>query len=388
MHSRSALIVGAGIAGLAGALTLSRAGWRVTLLERATSLRGGAYVVGFSGIGYRAAERLGLLPALRARESPWREAQQVDRDGRVRSILSVDAQRGLVGRQVISILRGDLERCLHDALDHSDPEIDLRFASTVTQIVSGPDQVTATLADGDSITADLLIGADGQHSAVRKMIFGPEQPFRYDFGAEVVSFSLTDPPGELADRTTFFVDVDRGAGIYPQRDGDLAAFFTFAGDTVATGVGDSAADSLRGAYADLGWVWPEVLDRAEAAESVFFDSISQIRMPAWSRGRVVLLGDSAWAVSLLAGQGSSLAVGGAEQLAQHLARTADIGAALADWERRLRPSVLRLQWLGRRSRQLFIPTNTVAVGARHLAMSVAARPLVSAALSRRGRLRP
>lgn len=370
--TRSALIVGAGIAGLASALVLSRLGWRVTVVERAATLRGGAYVVGFSGIGYDTADRLGLMPALRRLESPWQPLQQVDGDGRVRATMTVAAQQAFAGPRIISILRGDLERTLDDAIDDS---VERRWGQTITAVDERSDEVITTLSDGTQLSVDLLIGADGLHSTVRRLAFGPEDQYRYDFGADVVSFDLSDPPAELADRTTFLALVGRSAGIYPQRDGRLAAFFTFATDRPAGQPTGDAVAALGRVYGDLGWAWPEVIDRAKQVESVYFDSVSQIRMRTWTTRRIALLGDSAWAVSLLAGYGTSLAVGAAELLGDQLRQHTDILSALADWNRQLRPLVQRKQRQGRWSRDLLLPRNRAAVAARTAFFRLADRRL-------------
>jgi 2-polyprenyl-6-methoxyphenol hydroxylase-like FAD-dependent oxidoreductase len=376
---RTALVVGAGIAGLATALQLSRGGWRVTVLERAPSLRGGAYVVGFSGLGYSAAERLGLIEELRRWASPWAEAQHVDGAGRIQATMPVASQRALVGDRLISILRGDLEQVLCSALGAG---VELRFGETVTAIENRPDGVTASLGDGSRVHADLLVGADGLHSTVRRLVFGAEEEFRYDFGAAVASFEVAAPPAGLAGRTTFLALVGRGAGVYPQRGDRLAAFFTFASDRVAGDLAAGPVATLQRVYGDLGWVWPELLNRAATADAVYFDSISQIRMPGWSRDRVVLVGDSAWAVSLLAGYGSSLAVGGGELLGTVLDEHHDIPTALREWERRLRPLVLSKQRYGRRSRELFISTSRFSLALRSAMIRLTVHPVTTTLVRR------
>lgn len=371
---RTAIIVGAGIAGLATALSLARAKWSVIVLERAARLRGGAFVVGFSGMGYEAATRLGLVEELRARASPWRPMQQVDGDGRVLARMSEASQRALTGHRTVSILRGDLEGALYGAAQHV---ADIRFGQTVTDVTDGADGAVVTLRDGSRVAADLVIGADGAHSTVRRLVFGPEDRWRYDFGAKVASFEVIDPPTSVREKTTLLTAVGRSAGLYPQRDGRLSAFFTFVRDDAGTA---DAAASLGRAYGDLGWVWPDLIQRAVSAESIFFDDITQIRMGQWSRRRVVLVGDAAWAVSLLAGAGSSLAVGGGLALARHLAKTPDADIALRRWERWMRPRVRAKQFLGRRSRQLFLPSNERAVRMRIAATRVAGSPLTARVL--------
>lgn len=371
---RTAIVVGAGIAGLATAVSLAHEKWSVIVLERADRLRGGAFVVGFSGMGYSAATQLGLTEALHARASPWRPMQQVDGEGRVLAGMSVASQRALAGPQTISILRGDLEAELHQAAQNV---ADIRFGQIVTDVTDLSDGAAVTLDDGTRLTADLALGADGAHSTVRRLVFGAEHRWRYDFGAKVASFDVTDPPAPVREKTTLLTSVGRSAGLYPRRDARLSAFFTYVHRD--TGVED-AVPSLESAYGDLGWVWPELIQRSVDAESLFFDDITQIRMGQWSRGRVVLVGDAAWAVSLLAGAGSSLAVGGGLALARNLARTSDIDVALRRWQRWMRPRVLTKQFLGRRTKHLFLPSTEMAVRARIAATRATENPLTTRVL--------
>ncbi|WP_167949277.1 FAD-dependent oxidoreductase [Brevibacterium marinum] len=356
--ARSAIVVGAGIAGLASAISLARAGWYVTVVERAPRPRGGAFVVGFSGIGFKAATRLGLRDQLRARASPWRPLQQVDGNGQVLAQLSESSQKTMSGRRMISILRGDLESVLHRAARNC---ADLHYGQTMAAVRSTGHGVTIVLEDGTEISADLLVGADGAHSVVRRLVFGPEARWRYDFGAEVVSYEITDPPPAIREKTTILTTIGRSAGLYPQSDGGLSAFFTFESHLADSG---GPLTRLKHAYRDLGWLWPELINRAECADSVFFDDITQTRMNTWHHGRIVLVGDAAWAVSLLAGAGSSLAVGGALSLAEHLNRQPDISVGLDRWQRHMRPHVASKQVLGRRAKHLFLPSSQAAVSLR------------------------
>lgn len=245
--------------------------------------------------------------------------------------------------------------------------MEVRFGTTVTEIVNDPDGVTAHLTDGAELTLDLLVGADGLHSAVRKMIFGPEENYRLDFGAAVASFELESAPeGLSADRTISLALVGRGAGVYALREGRMAAFFSFASSQLDADFEAGAVPTLRHVYGDLGWVLPTLLEKAAESKSIYFDRISQIRMDRWSKGRVVLMGDAAWCVSLFAGYGSSLGVGGADLLGDMLDSHRDIPTALQDWESQLRPEVIKKQRVGARSRGLFIATSPAALVVRSL----------------------
>lgn len=366
-RTRRVVIVGAGIAGLAGAVALSRFGWEVTLVERAPGLRGGAYVVGFSGLGYDAAEQLGLTEEIHLKSSPWTDVKQVDADGDVIAQMPVRLQQALVGKRIVSILRGELERILHRAVENC---AEIRFGRTIADFEDCSGELAVALDDGSVIHCDLLLGADGLHSDVRRLAFGPEYRYRYDFNASVVSFNVDHPPDQVRDQTTLLSLKGRGAGIYPQHDGGMSAFFTFSDDRERLSR-DDPYSSLFAAYGDLRWVWPELISQVENNNSVFFDKICQIRMTDWTRGRVALLGDAAWSVSLLAGAGASLAVGGAYRLAILLESEPDASLALSRWNGDLRSHVRLKQWQGRLSRQLFIPTSGFSVSCRHAGMRLA-----------------
>jgi 2-polyprenyl-6-methoxyphenol hydroxylase-like FAD-dependent oxidoreductase len=380
------LIVGAGIAGLATALRLRRSEWDIVLVERAPSLRGGGYMIGFSGIGYRAADSLGLLPVLRKLQPPATDLVYVDQAGRQQAVMPVEAQQAMLGEEMLALLRGDLETTLFQALQEcgdggSGNGVDIRFGTTVADIDQDADGVTATLSDGREERVDLLVGADGLHSAVRDLVFGPEEAYRVDFGHAVATYLLDKTPEGLAPGSTVSMDlVGRGVSVYTVRDGRSAAFFTFSSDQLDADLQAGAGPTLRRVFGDIGWVVPELLRGLESNPSVYFDRISQIAMDTWSRGRVVLAGDSAWCVSLFAGYGASLAVGGADLLGTLLDENPDLPTALRRWEARLRPEVAKKQRQVRLASRLFVAPNRIVHQLRQLTFRLAGSRLVLALL--------
>lgn len=351
-----AVIVGAGIAGLAAALRLEQAGWETLVVERAPERRGGGYAVTFGGIGYDGAERMGVLPALREREFVTRELVYRSVNGKRRFALAGPTISAMMGRKSFTILRGDIESVLYEAVRDTAA---IRFSTTVTAIEQDEDTVHVTLSDGMIEPADLLIGADGLHSATRSLVFGPEENYRLDMAHSVAVYMLKDRPAELPDGVTGTIsDGGRTFAIMSVGDGRTVAFFGYRTDGIPAEESGSPEATLPKRYGDMGWLVPQALDGLKTTDSVYFDTISQIVVDRWSRGRVVLLGDAAWCVTLFAGYGSSLAVGGAELLGAALERhPGDIPAALAEWEQELRPEVEKKQKLGRRVKGVYAPRN-------------------------------
>ncbi|WP_275003814.1 FAD-dependent monooxygenase [Promicromonospora iranensis] len=368
-----AIIIGAGIAGLATALRLHQIGWDTLIVERAPGRRGGGYAVTFGGIGYDAAERMGILPGLRARSFETTELVYHKSDGSRRFALDRATIAATTGARSITILRGDLESVLYDKVrDHTT----IRFGTTLTAIDQDEHAVRVTLSDGTVETADLLIGADGLHSATRALLFGPEEDFLLDLDHRVAVFMLERRPAGIAPGATGTLSSrGRTAAVISAGDGRNVAFFGYRAGHARPD--EDVTTQLNRVYGDLGWVIPEALAGLEGADSVYFDTISQVVAPSWSSGRVVLLGDAAWCVTLFAGYGSALAVGGADRLGTELAaHPGDILRALNAWEAAIRPEAERKQRLGRRVKGVYAPANPVLLWLSLLPLRLATLPPV------------
>jgi 2-polyprenyl-6-methoxyphenol hydroxylase-like FAD-dependent oxidoreductase len=335
------VVVGGGIAGLTAALRLREIGWDPVVLERSPRLRDGGYVVNFSGFGYRAAERMGILPALTARQVTYDWIVQMNSQGRgVR--MSARAQQTLFGEGSLNVMRGDIERVLFDELDGA---ADVRFNATVTEVQQASGGVKLRLNDGTVEHADLLIGADGANSAVRSLMFGPPESFRHDLNYLVAVFELGKAPAEVPPRASVSLNAQgfRQVGVANIGNGRTLALFNHRTHAQEAALRAGPRVTLTSVFGDLRWVVPELLASMPDDDSVYFDALRQIRMERWSRGRVALIGDAAWCVSMFNGVGTSLAVGGADLLVTCLEREETIEAGLHTWETRLRPHVVSNQ---------------------------------------------
>ncbi|MEV0162805.1 FAD-dependent oxidoreductase [Nonomuraea fuscirosea] len=360
-----ALICGAGIAGLTLAWHLERAGWEVELVERAEAFREGGYLIDFYGAGLVVAERMGLRERLTEARHPVDEVRYVDGSGRPRSRLKLGAG-GLEG--VLSLLRGDLARIIAD-----DVRAPVTYGTSVEAAEQDGRRVSVRLTDGTSREVDLLVGADGARSRVRELAFGDVAP-RY-LGHQVAACVLTD--AELSRRVgvryQMLTEPGLMAGAYALGDDRLALLFLRREPDPELPADPAAA--LRRHFGHLGWILPDVLARCPEPPALYHDTVTQVVMERWHRGRIVLLGDSCQAVSLFAGHGASMAMAAAWILADELTSDAvDPADELVRYQERMEPVISEVQRFGRRFIQWMAPSHRWRIVARDLILRLAGLP--------------
>ncbi len=383
MSGKTVLISGLGIAGPTLAFWLKSAGFRPTLVEHASAPRDGGYVIDFWGLGYDIAERMGLRDEIDCIGYHFKELRVVDRRGRRVSGFGTRVFQELTGGRYVTIARSRLSRLLVDRIADS---TEIIFSDEVEALREHADGVEARLRRGGTREFDLVIGADGLHSKVRRLIFGPQPQFEKHLGYVVAAFETTGYRPRTEDTYVMFSEPGRMVGRVALRDDRTLFLFVFTSDLAAgADLGDLANQDLasrkamlRARFADGGWECRQILDALEGSHDLYFDRVSQIRMPKWSQGRIALVGDAAYCVSLLAGQGSALAMTGAYVLAGELARANGRHAeAFANYENRLRAFMESKQQAAERFAGAFAPKTHWGLFVRNLVIKAAAIPGVA-----------
>ncbi|WP_406280293.1 FAD-dependent oxidoreductase [Nocardia sp. NBC_00881] len=360
------VVVGAGIAGLAAALRLHQEGWEVLVVERAQARRSSGYLVNLHGPGYDAMERLGLRSALAPRDIGFFTSVVVRADGREKFTVPAAIAQAAVGDRALTIFRGDLESVLYAAVADV---VTIRFDTTVQAITQNADEIHITLSDGSCVQAELLVGADGLHSRIRELVFDTETDCLVNLGHMVGAFPLAQVPEQVPEGVgTTFIGPGRTAAVMNLGPGRSSAFFAYRSPDPEAESTLGPVSALTAAFGDLGRGVSDALRQLEAdSASAYFDSVSQVVMDRWSHGRVVLLGDAAWCVTVFAGYGAALALDGADRLgAAVAAHTGDIRTALVEWEASLRPEVRKRQALARKGMSRFAPPTRAHVWAGEL----------------------
>ena len=378
------LINGAGIAGLTLAYCLWRDGHDVVVTEKSPHLREEGYMIDFFGPGFDAAERLGLLPELEVIHFPIAHLVFLDSKGLEKlSLPYVSFRKRIFDDRHFNFMRGDLERVLYKKISNASI---VRFGTTVRSFQQHVDRVEVVLSDQSRCDVDLLVGGDGIHSVIRTLTFGQSSNYLRFLGYHALAFLVGNPILKDQKPDTFYTMTIPGkqVSVYPAPGNRIATLFTHRRDQPGSDFSKQAGLlELNETYRGMGWIIPQLLQQCTGPAEIYFDTVSQVVLPAWSKGRVVLIGDACYCVSLVAGQGASLALAGAYILYDELTRSGGkVAAALSGYERRLRPVVDNKQRAGRRLAKWFVPDSIFRIELRDLLLRTSTWPIVSKLVGR------
>jgi 2-polyprenyl-6-methoxyphenol hydroxylase-like FAD-dependent oxidoreductase len=373
MNNKSVLISGVGIAGPTLAFWLKAAGFEPTLVERAPGLRTGGYVIDFWGLGYDIAERMVLLADINRVGYHVREMRIVNDRGKRLAGFGTAVFEELTGGRYVTLARSDLARLLFEKVEGTTEVI---FGDEIIALKEQADAVQVRFKHGGERRFDLVVGADGLHSEVRRLAFGPQQQFEKRLGYAVAAFEVRGYRPRDEDVYLIYGQPGWMLGRFTLHDDRTLFLFVFTGDSGSLPITlDQQKAVLREKYRDGKWECPGILDELDRTDGLYFDRVSQIRMKSWSRGRVALAGDAAFCVSLVAGQGSALAVISAYVLAGELANAGGRHEeAFGRYETLLRAYIERKQRGAERFAAIFAPNTRCGLCFRNQVMKAFAIP--------------
>lgn len=362
------VISGAGIAGGTLAYWLQRAGHQPLLIEKSPEFRTGGYIMDFWGVGYTVAERMGILPAVRKAGYQVEAVRFVDDDGKPVGGFSVESMRGLTQGRMTSVARSELALEINRSLG---ARVETIFNSEITEIAEHDSGVRITLQNGETHDADIVVGADGLHSQVRALTFGPEASFEKELGYRFAVFEASGYEPRDEDVYVIHSAKSRQIARFSLRGGKTLFLLVFRASLIEGPEPKNAAETramLKSVFADVGWETKQILDVLDQADDIYFDRVSQIRMPSWRRGRVVLVGDAGMAVSFLAGEGAGLAMTESYVLAGELVRAGvDYQSAFEAYETRLRAFIDGKQKSAEDFASTFVPKTELGIWLRNQA---------------------
>ncbi|MET9293999.1 FAD-dependent monooxygenase [Streptomyces sp. NPDC003077] len=367
------LISGASVAGPALAYWLRRYGFRTTVVEVAPALRGGGFAVDFRGAVHREVlERMGILDEIRRHATGGLPVRFIDASGRQVAGLPPEFAGGEV-----EVLRSELARLLYEhslgtdgeTADEWGPATEYVFGDSIASLSETEQGVDVTFERGAPRTFDLVVGADGLHSTVRRLAFGPEERFVSHLGYYVAGWELPDGAADFRGPSMAYNEpgLFASAGSTALDPDTTQAFCLFASEELAYDRRNTEQHKqlIAQAFSGGGWRTAELMASLRDAHDLYFDSISRVDVECWSTGRVVLIGDAAYGATL-GGMGTGSAIVGAYVLAGELARAeGDHRTAFTRYEQEIRDYVTGCQEGGQHVGAFLAPTTQEAIDQRN-----------------------
>jgi len=377
MDNKNILISGAGIAGTTLAFWLKKFGFNPTIIESSPELRKSGYAIDFMGAGYDVAEKMEIISALKEVDINFSKLIFVDNNNKEKGSMNYEKIKKFLNGRAFTLLRSDLAKVIYQSLDK---DVEIIFGDTITQINHNEKEVSVTFKSGKARNFDLLVGADGLHSNVRNLVFGNETQFEKFFGYYTSSFTIDN--FSLGDNAFSMYNVPcKQVAVYSKGKTQTTTFFIFTSpEKLSYQYHDVEKQKqiLKTVFENSGWKCPELLSQIGSTTDFYFDTVSQIKMDNWHKGRITLVGDAGYCPSLLSGKGSTLAMVGAYILAGELKQAkGDYKTAFEQYEMMFKPFMEKKQKAARSFAKSFIPKSNFGIWLRNKVFKLMSSSLIS-----------
>lgn len=350
--SNKILVVGASLAGPAVCYWLKRFGFSPTLIEKHHEIRKGGYAIDIRGIAVDLAKQMGIYDKCCEMRTQLQSGRYVDAMGN--TLFEEEGEKfGFRQGEEVEVVRGDLVQILMDTI----PDVPCHFDQSIQDIQQTDDGVTVTFKDGRNEQFDLVIGTDGLHSSTRRLVFNQDEYTMLELGSYICIYTIPNYL-KLKHAEIVFEKDQKLAQVNCDKNHDIAhAGFLFRSTHQLKNIRDVAEQKafLRETFTNLGWETNTLLSYLEETKDFYFDSITQVKMKDWSKGRVTLVGDAGYCASPLSGQGTSLALVGAYILAGELNKAkGDYAKAFKQYHTLMNPFVEANQEFGADNAKTFL----------------------------------
>ncbi len=377
MNNKNILISGAGIAGTALAYWLKKFGFSPTIVESAPGLREGGYAIDFMGAGYDVAEKMGIVPALEEADINFSKLAFVDSNDQEKGSMDYQKIKDFLNGRALTLLRSDLARIIYQSLAD---DVEIIFGDSIAKFDQDEKGVTVNFQSGKARNFDLVVGADGLHSNVRGLVFGDEAQFEKFYGYYTSSFTIHN--FSLENNAFAMYNVPgKQVAVYSNGENQSTTFFIFASpEKISFDNRDIGQQKkiLKAEFENSGWKCFQLLSQMDTANDFYFDSVSQVKMDRWYKGRIALVGDAGYCPSLLSGKGSTLAMVGAYILAGELKQAnGDFETAFKQYEILFKPFMEKKQKAARAFAKSFVPKSGLGIWVRNKVFKLMSLSFVS-----------
>jgi len=369
---KEVLISGSGIAGLTTAYWLAKNGWKVTVVEKAKAERTEGYVIDFFGEGWDVAEKMGITDEIKSIHYPLKDVAIVNKNGKKYFSFPVSRMIKALDNKYRPIRRPDLEHIILKKVEKL--PVTILHDTVVTELQQTLEGVHITLSNGRKQTFDMVVGADGVHSIIRKLVFGDESEFSHYLGY-IFSFFHTKRDPSIGDKMCLYQETNRQFGMYPYSEDEMDVLYILKNKVKKRIPQTEYKSFLQKEIKGMGWRAEEILNQTPEEKITFLDTTEQIRMKQLYKNRVVLVGDAGACPTLAAGQGASMAMIESYILAQKLTEYEDNEKAFQAYQDILSKYLLQTQLQAEKFAKNFIPSTQFGVIFQRWLLRAAMSPL-------------